>query len=1121
MIQMTRMRLINWHNFVDNLIDFKKVTYLIGVNAVGKTTIMDAIRYCLTTNKDFNTAGNKKSGRSLQGSVHGKQRAQEVYLRPGHTVTYIGVEFYDDREKQNFVITARVESEDPKTSLKQVSQTWHLTKYGHTLEELPFLQKEGGKYRPSSKEEFKLPEKQMEKAPNQKEARRRICKILGIGDSNSTLGRKFSEVFHMGTSLEDIADIRHFIYTYILPEPEMDMEFLQGDMRELNHLEETLLETQKREELLQDVVDCFDRAEGFKKQQKINEVLLAQLEVRELKERSDNAAAELEKIAHILKECERKRTGLEEQLQNAKKDQEDAIREIADNSENQALSYLKKEAEKVSFYLLEEEKKKQQLQETGQMLLRIIRGIEQIPHSDLLLEGKQLLSIAAKMKKCLQNLEDEDLESEEKKRSLSNLQIHVKNFEQLLKEEEAKLRIGIASSREKMAADQKLLARLREGRMNYPRGVEEIREAINGEFRARGLQTEARVLCELLYMKEEEWQESAESFLGGSRFHILVEPKYYSAAKAIFIKHQDHARFTALIDTVRLFQDMERMEIKPKKGALSEKIGSENPYAKQYVDFLSGDVICCEKEEELENNKRSITKDLLRYQSYGLYKMRKTEPFIGMDAGQKQKSKMEEMVKDEVAYYQQTLELLEQIEELYKETGRFLYGRHFELLAIGLDALQKEQELLKKQSALQQEIREYEQNPLLLTMFNKKERCEQVIKELSGQQIDIESDRKGAQQRKERLLALSKEIGEKRKEAEEAYDRICRKQAAYLQEALEQLESTKKNIRDWKAAIEAENLKIQNEVSLFEQKELIWRQQKYKDSCLCDYPLGMEGEEKYRLAYANLVNIDLEKYKEELRRAKERCKERFRKEILFHMKDDIAMARAQFRSLNQVMEKLSYGEEHYRFEIRGSSDPEFQEFYHIIMDKKNEQIGEDNEIAYILSTQSAVYEEQVEEFMSRILSDMEDQVKKKVSGEERTELSLSKYVDYRTYLDYDIIVKNSVTGLEVPLSKVSADGSGGENQAPFYVAICASFLQIYDQRENSVRLILLDEAFNKMTSDRIEPMMQMFEGLGMQLVLISTVEKCSSIYPYCDITYSIIKSGAKNAVAKFERGRAS
>ena len=113
-------------------------------------------------------------------------------------------------------------------------------------------------------------------------------------------------------------------------------------------------------------------------------------------------------------------------------------------------------------------------------------------------------------------------------------------------------------------------------------------------------------------------------------------------------------------------------------------------------------------------------------------------------------------------------------------------------------------------------------------------------------------------------------------------------------------------------------------------------------------------------------------------------------------------------------------------------------------------------------------------------------------------------------------MKNAVTRKAAPLSKVSGDGSGGENQAPFYVAICASLLQIYQQSDNCIQLVLLDEAFNNMTSDRIKPMMEMFRQLKLQLILIATPEKCTSIYPYCDVTYSIIKQGSRNAIASFE-----
>lgn len=275
MIRMTRLYLINWHNFQDNIIDFKNITYLLGVNAVGKTTIMDAIRYCLTTNKDFNTAGNKKSGRTLLGSVHQKQRAEDSYLRPGHTVSYIGIEFLDENIGKNFVITVRIESETPKQDLRGVYQDWYITKPGYSLEDIPFFTKVKDGKKLTSRDSFKLDNKGMDRASNQADARKRICRVLGIGGADSPVGKKFNEVFHMGTSLEDIKDIREFIYAYILPEPEVNIEFLQKDMRELERLQEILQEAQDREKLLAEINEKIIKSKLYLSKVKVNEILVA------------------------------------------------------------------------------------------------------------------------------------------------------------------------------------------------------------------------------------------------------------------------------------------------------------------------------------------------------------------------------------------------------------------------------------------------------------------------------------------------------------------------------------------------------------------------------------------------------------------------------------------------------------------------------------------------------------------------------------------------------------------------------------------------------------------------------------------------------------------------------
>ena len=253
MIELKRLKLINWHNFENVTFDCARLTYMIGVNAVGKTTILDAIRYCLTTNRYINALGNKKSGRTLQGSVHAKQRGENAYRRPGRTVAYIGAEFWDSVKRTHFVIAVRVESEGPMQELPPGAQTWYISEDGCTLEQLPFIDPRTGA--PSSKENFKPAVGRLSYTRSPGEARDRICRALGIGRAASPLGKKFNEVFQMGTSMDEIPNFREFLYQYILPQPELDLEALQGDRVELENLHAVLAEAQTRAAALETIVN--------------------------------------------------------------------------------------------------------------------------------------------------------------------------------------------------------------------------------------------------------------------------------------------------------------------------------------------------------------------------------------------------------------------------------------------------------------------------------------------------------------------------------------------------------------------------------------------------------------------------------------------------------------------------------------------------------------------------------------------------------------------------------------------------------------------------------------------------------------------------------------------------
>lgn len=1105
MIRMTRLHLINWHNFQDNIIDFKNITYLLGVNAVGKTTIMDAIRYCLTTNKDFNTAGNKKSGRTLLGSVHQKQRAEDSYLRPGHKVSYIGIEFLDENINKNFVITVRVESETPKQDLKGVYQDWYVTKPGFTLEDIPYFTEIKGEKRPNSREKFKLDNKGMDRASNQADARRRICRVLGIGEADSPIGKKFNEVFHMGTSLEDIKDIREFIYTYILPEPEVNIDFLQKDMRELERLQEILQEAQDREVLLAEINEKIVEAKARLSKVKVNEILVAFANYQ------GNVEGQQEKKRLVLQWTE-------------------SISVLADK-----LTDLSDKEKKATDLLYEAKKAADNNTENREMLsLEQENKDNEAEREKLVNEVAVFSELLSKLSKLQQKLNDigfscnmeldalgENIAEEEKISVLKAATEILNGIEELIKNHDAEVRAEISSLSIKAKELENKIKSLESGVMCYPEEATFVRDKINEVLGEQSKKEDARLLCELLYMTDETWQDAVESYLNTQRFNIIVAPENYLIAKNVFISLGDKVKGIGLIDT-RKIGDITYGE--SNELFLGDKVESENIYAKRYARFVMRDVVCCDSSDTLEWFGKSVTKDRLRFQNFCLQRMGKKEHFIGVDAIEKQLK----TAKKELSDLQKSLGRINDdkkiFDEVYADYTKFTAGNNFTLLEKYCDSERKAKELGIRISKIKEKIAEFQKNPILLAMYDRVSDCEQNVKQINDEITDIKAKKQNLESNMEKAEKEIAELETTVTSLKAIYEDAQREYPEHASEVEKKYQDARKTKKATDIAYNIGNRALQdsNAFHNYMNQQLIPLQQKYTATYTCDYPEGIEGTTRYQQEYLSLQNIELERHKEELAQAQIRCKDRFRKEVLFRMKDDILRARQQFKQINRVMDddKMSYGEERYHFGIDKSKDKELALFYDIIMDKDNQQIDQDNEIMAFLAeaNKSEVFESQIEDFMSRIMMDVEEHAKESLTGQKSSAKSMGMYVDYRTYLDYDIIVKNTVTGLEVPLSKVSGEGSGGENQAPFYVAICASLLQIYEQNpDGCMRLILLDEAFNNMTSDRIKPMMNMFKKLNLQLVLIATAEKATSILPYCDITYSIVKSGNRNAIGVFER----
>ena len=1097
MIELKRLKLINWHNFENVTFDCARLTYMIGVNAVGKTTILDAIRYCLTTNRNFNALGNKKSGRTLQGSVHAKQRGENAYRRPGRTVAYIGIEFWDTVKRCPFVIAVRVESEGPMQELHPGDQTWYISEDGCTLEQLPFIDPRTGS--PSAKEDFKPTTGRLSYTRSPSEARDRICRALGIGRASSPLGKKFNEVFQMGTSMDEIPNFREFLYQYILPQPELDLDALQGDRVELENLHAVLAEAQTRAAALEEIVNAGREAAGKETATLVNRG--AAFLARAAADAGEDAAWQSR-----LEAGSRQLESLNAQYEAAKNAETEARRAYlaahsaaSTSGEGAALDAMTEELARKKSALDAAARRKTETEAAAGTVTALLQKL-----------GRSGFAVE-------KELWPERLNAE----TLPALTEALSGLEKPLEEQYFAARQAAQDLRKEQAAKRAELDAVSGGKWVYPHGdaATKVRDAVNAELKSRGMKPDAKIFCELLAVADESWQDCVEACLGDRRFDILVPPAHYAAAKSAFVALKEKVGPISLLDTPGIRKANRNTETTP-ADSLAAQVTSENPLAAQYADTILRRIVCCETPDTLEHYPDSATRDLLRHHPFRLERLRTPQRYIGLDA----RRTRAEALKTELEGLAERCRAADQTEQTlktaYDQYQNTLRGKALDQLAGLWESRAAVHAAQAAYEAQAQQLAECRENPMLQALYKEEEAREKAWDAARAAVEQVGGDIRVCQKQ---IASCEAEQGKAVETAKASADAAAAFFGKYplleplARERWQKLAGPDKTPRAAAQTAERAQAKLDEDLQLYLTGTLEPAQKAYNERYVCDYPLGLAGVAQYRAQYDSLVRIDLERYAARLEQAQKDCKDRFRKDILFRMKDDIFNARRQFRELNKVMEQLTYGEEVYRFELEPSRDPQLAAFYQVIVDKGNQQMTDSDSLDNIAATADPVYERQVDELMEKIMADVDENTRARQEGRRAEGVTLSDYVDYRTYLDYDIKVTNTVSGQQAYLSRVSRDSSGGENQAPFYVAICASLLQIYQKSENSIRLVLLDEAFSKMTSDRIRPMMELFRRLQLQVLLISTVEKSTAIQPYCDITYSIVRHGDANAIAPFYR----
>lgn len=242
--------------------------------------------------------------------------------------------------------------------------------------------------------------------------------------------------------------------------------------------------------------------------------------------------------------------------------------------------------------------------------------------------------------------------------------------------------------------------------------------------------------------------------------------------------------------------------------------------------------------------------------------------------------------------------------------------------------------------------------------------------------------------------------------------------------------------------------------------------------------------------------MEIVRYEEKLKSAREDCEQIFRSDFLSKMKENIESAKNEFRSLNRALDSIYYGDDSYRFKI--SFDKRKEGLYHMITSENNQ------EGMNLWSN----------EFEAEYREEMADLFAKLMTRDDNGEKIVEEYTDYRSYLDYDIEIHKK-DGSVQRFSDIYGEKSGSETQVPYYVAIAASFYQLY-RYGNSVRLMLLDEAFDKMDDERIQSMMDFFNGLDLQVILATPPAKIEVIGEKVGTILTAIRVGQNSIVEEYD-----
>jgi hypothetical protein len=1085
------IHLVNWYGFNNQTIPVSEnLTLISGENECGKSTILDAIKYAYTGDTQFNKAtSGYNTGIGKRNLVSYTRCLMDasagIYARSADKIpvvyTHIALEYYDQINENPFVLGVVIE-----TAVTDIRGTHWYAMDGKTIADISFVYEENSVIKPYDALGFQ--KKNGVQTKTQKEGIKLFMQMIG-------LKLPYQEVTKYRRKLRNImaynpaAKIQEFIKESVLEEHDINFDKLKEAKKNIEQINGSLEQINQELQDLDSILSDYDEHDRRALQLKIDDIKIKYKDLVQY-QRDIWEADEIIKKNNIT--CEVLKKSIYEQNQEI----DDIERTYSETkSALRALDVSKAiEASKSLIGIYEDQltklnDEKSKLENFQKQMQEIVIQLSE-------------LGVTVQNDNALGKLTSKSLEVAEKQRCIDWLKEQIQECRDKLIEKNALLSKELKNVQNECTEQNNIIESCNKNRMNYSDIQEQVEliNEINRELKKRGIREEAHMAYEyVIELKDENWRNAIEAFLGIHRYAVIVSRELFDIANAVLDKSK--YRYVELVNTRRLMS----REMDCEEDSVFHYLAIQNETAANYFKFWLGRIHAVNI-EDVPNYDNAMSKEgkLSRNMAVTYINTRKIRNYcLGSQAIELNRKAAEKRLRElesnekEILLEQKDLhnksEYLKAGLACFKE---FNLNSHKEWAKVSEDLNDERghyKDLLEAQKNNAEFMALNERVSILGSQLDskKKERDENIKQKTILETMTLEKE-KTIKTSKVKEIEKQEELDEERIASNSAVEKAIEEYDAYLS-------GDNKNgglmVYDTKMRVDRRVRELEGNIN---GKQQAYNNRKQEADRL---PVGLNCEADYQRRRGKIWIDDLQGIQQKLKEQTITYERIFKREFVLNIYNAAKEAKDDISDINKELRKLQFSTK-YQFDVKMLNDN--SDYAKIL--RYAEYLQETNNMSDGQMTFTSLMGYENDEVETRE-KEIRDIINKIIEHNDISEIK--KFADYRNYMSYEIIINNDEVK-DGKLSKQVGYNSGAGTQIPYTLILSAALSMLYNARVNSVRLIFIDEPFEKMSDHNIKLMLDFFKNQDFQVIFCAPPNKLESIGSECGVIIPVLKYSNDN-----------